>query len=121
MDKARKTGLGGTINAGKRPGPARNLLRQAEPHLHPEPRSGTPVGIRNLRVVNGPLEVGLDIELLVYHVADVWSQLDVDAAVGDHIQLVHLPLNGPRIRHSSVQSERNVVLQYDEPAFGFER
>lgn len=47
------------------------LLRQTKPHLEPKPGSSPSEGVGYLRVVDGAFEVGLNIQLLVNHVADV--------------------------------------------------
>jgi len=88
----------------------RELLREAEAYLRAETRCCPPVGIRYQWFVHGAFEVQLDIQLLIHHVADIRTQLKVNIAVRDGIQLVYLSLDRFCIAQRHIHPEGKIIL-----------
>jgi hypothetical protein len=70
------------------------LLRKAEADLEAEACRRARVGVRDERLIDRPLKIPLHRQLLVYDIADVWSQLKVDLSIGNRTHIINFSLYG---------------------------
>ena len=79
-----------------------DLLRQTEPDLHSKSGRSATVRVGDQGLVNSPFVVQLYVQFLVYYVAYIWPELEVDVSICNDIQLLDLPLYGFSIAYCHV-------------------
>lgn len=86
------------------------LLGQVELNFGAEPGCRTRVRVRHQRLVYVSIQIQLNVQFLIDHIADVGPQLEVDVAIGNGVGLGNFALYGLAVGNTYVQSECNIVL-----------
>ena len=89
------------------------LLGQAESHLDAETGGGSGIRVCYEGFVDRALEIPLHSQLLVYDVADVRPQLEINVSIRYRAEIIDLALDRLIIADRDIHAECNIILQHN--------